>query len=221
MLGELARLATLAGACKRCICVWVIGTETCREVCLKPFSLAMQAITEFFHQRSPVNCVRMRRHLESKDFRGSVFVEFADEEAMQKVQFPPDAPFAHIGQLHANLCALQDLAASADISSYVMRHLCFALARQQGFIMFTSGPTITSHCSCQAHGKHCVHWGALPSLTEFSVQVLKEQLEYEGAPLQLEPKVDYMARKKAERKEKAQVCLCLRTCQAVLASIVV
>ena len=47
--------------------------------------------------------------------------------------------------------------------------------------------------------------------------MLKEQLEYEGAPLHLEPKVDYVARKKAERKEKAQVCLCLLTCQAVLA----
>ena len=75
----------------------------------------MQAITEFFKQRSPVNCVRMRRHLESKDFRGSVFVEFADEEAMQKVQLSPDAVVGHIGQLHALLCALQDLAASADM----------------------------------------------------------------------------------------------------------
>ena len=48
--------------------------------------------------------------------------------------------------------------------------------------------------------------------------MLKEQLEYEGAPLQLEPKVEYVARKKAERKEKVQVCLCLLTCQVVLAS---
>ena len=73
------------------------------------------------------------------------------------------------------------------------------------------------HWSSQAYGKYCAQWGASPLLAEFSVQVLKEQLEYEGAPLHLEPKVDYLARKKAERKEKAQVCQCLLTCQAVLA----
>lgn len=33
-----------------------------------------------------VKCVRMRRHLTSKDFKGSVFVEFADKETAGKVQ---------------------------------------------------------------------------------------------------------------------------------------
>lgn len=50
-----------------------------------PFDTPLDAITDLFHQRAPVNCVRMRRHAESKDFRGSVFVEFADEAAAQKV----------------------------------------------------------------------------------------------------------------------------------------
>ena len=50
-----------------------------------PFKTSLDAITEFFQAQAPVNCVRMRRHAESKDFRGSVFVEFADEAAAQKV----------------------------------------------------------------------------------------------------------------------------------------
>ena len=32
-----------------------------------------------------VNSVRMRRHLTSKDFRGSVFVEFIDEDTSEQV----------------------------------------------------------------------------------------------------------------------------------------
>ena len=35
--------------------------------------------------------------------------------------------------------------------------------------------------------------------------MLKEQLEHEGAPIHLEPKLDYLARKKAERKSKEEV----------------
>ncbi len=54
-----------------------------------PFKTTLDAITEFFQKRAPVNCVRMRRHMESKDFRGSVFVEFADEAAAQKVHCLP------------------------------------------------------------------------------------------------------------------------------------
>ena len=54
-----------------------------------PFKTSLDDITEFFQDRAPVNCVRMRRHMESKDFRGSVFVEFGDEAAAQKVhRFP-------------------------------------------------------------------------------------------------------------------------------------
>ena len=50
-----------------------------------PFDTTLDAITAFFSEQAPVNCVRMRRHAESKDFRGSIFVEFADEETAQKV----------------------------------------------------------------------------------------------------------------------------------------
>ena len=34
-------------------------------------------------------------------------------------------------------------------------------------------------------------------------QVMGKSLEYEGAPLRMEPKLEYMARKVAERKDKA------------------
>ena len=54
-----------------------------------PFKTSLDAITDFFQGRAPVNCVRMRRHMESKDFRGSVFVEFGDEAAAQKVRCLP------------------------------------------------------------------------------------------------------------------------------------
>lgn len=54
-----------------------------------PFKASLDAITEFFQDRAPVNCVRMRRHMESKDFRGSVFVEFSDEASAQKVHARP------------------------------------------------------------------------------------------------------------------------------------
>ena len=38
-----------------------------------------------------------------------------------------------------------------------------------------------------------------------AAQVLMEQLEYEGAPIHLEPKIDFVTRKKAERKSKGEV----------------
>ena len=46
---------------------------------------------------------------------------------------------------------------------------------------------------------------SLPSSLARHAQVLKEQLEYEGAPVHLEPKIDFVARKKAERKSKGEV----------------
>ena len=49
-----------------------------------------------------------------------------------------------------------------------------------------------------------------------AMQVLKAKLEYEGAPIGLEPKLLYMERKKQDRKEKgskvtltAPVLLCV------------
>ena len=41
--------------------------------------------TEFFAKVGDVRSVRMRRHLSSKDFRGSVFVELSSTEEAQRV----------------------------------------------------------------------------------------------------------------------------------------
>lgn len=43
---------------------------------------------EFFSKFATVNAVRLRRHLTSKDFKGSVFVEFATKEEADKVGWP-------------------------------------------------------------------------------------------------------------------------------------
>lgn len=40
---------------------------------------------EFFSSHAKINAVRMRRHLTSKDFKGSVFVEAASEEEAKRV----------------------------------------------------------------------------------------------------------------------------------------
>ena len=50
-----------------------------------PHESTLDEITAIFAEHAPVNSVRMRRHLTSKDFRGSVFVEFATPEDAQKV----------------------------------------------------------------------------------------------------------------------------------------
>lgn len=42
-------------------------------------------VSEYFDQVAKVNAVRMRRHLNSKQFKGSVFVEFVDVETAKKV----------------------------------------------------------------------------------------------------------------------------------------
>lgn len=51
-----------------------------------PYNATMEQLTAFFERQGPVACVRLRRHLESKDFRGSVFVEFGSEETADKVR---------------------------------------------------------------------------------------------------------------------------------------
>ena len=50
-----------------------------------PFDTTLDALTAFFAHHARVNCVRMRRHLTSKDFKGSVFVEFATKEEAERV----------------------------------------------------------------------------------------------------------------------------------------
>jgi hypothetical protein len=53
-----------------------------------PFAhdVTLDKLTDFFSSVAPVNCVRMRRHLASKDFRGSIFIEFDSEETAKQVR---------------------------------------------------------------------------------------------------------------------------------------
>eukprot|EP00983_Pelagomonas_calceolata_P099694 1158485-Pelagomonas_calceolata.AAC.8 len=55
-----------------------------REPRLHPMSCVRTQLTEFFAQYAPVNCVRMRRHIVSKSFKGSLFVEFASVADAEK-----------------------------------------------------------------------------------------------------------------------------------------
>jgi len=52
-----------------------------------PFDTNLDTLTEFFGTAGKVESVRMRRHMESKDFKGSVFVEFDTAETADQV-FP-------------------------------------------------------------------------------------------------------------------------------------
>ncbi|GBG82362.1 hypothetical protein CBR_g34646 [Chara braunii] len=51
-----------------------------------PWNVTFDAVTEFFSKFAKVNSVHLRRHSMSKDFRGSVFVEFATEEDAKRVK---------------------------------------------------------------------------------------------------------------------------------------
>lgn len=50
-----------------------------------PHDESLDSLVAVFSPHAPVNSLRMRRHLNSKDFRGSVFVEFASKEDAEKV----------------------------------------------------------------------------------------------------------------------------------------
>ena len=50
-----------------------------------PFDAQLDEVAALFAKAGAVNCVRMRRHLSSKSFKGSVFVEFASQEEADKV----------------------------------------------------------------------------------------------------------------------------------------
>ena len=50
-----------------------------------PYNANLDDLTAFFRQEAPVNAVRLRRHIMSKDFRGSIFVEFTTQEDAEKV----------------------------------------------------------------------------------------------------------------------------------------
>eukprot|EP00890_Picochlorum_soloecismus_P001356 jgi/Picsp_1/2220/NSC_05684-R1_rna binding protein len=59
-----------------------------RSLLVSPFrfDIKLEELTGFFDSViGDVNAVRMRRHVSSKDFRGSVFVEFATKEKSEKV----------------------------------------------------------------------------------------------------------------------------------------
>ncbi|PNW70541.1 hypothetical protein CHLRE_17g724200v5 [Chlamydomonas reinhardtii] len=58
-----------------------------RSLYARPFPMdaTVDTITELFNGHGTVNCVRMRRHVRSKMFKGSVFVEFSSVEEAEKV----------------------------------------------------------------------------------------------------------------------------------------
>eukprot|EP00195_Chlamydomonas_chlamydogama_P015559 CAMPEP_0202901700 /NCGR_PEP_ID=MMETSP1392-20130828/14409_1 /ASSEMBLY_ACC=CAM_ASM_000868 /TAXON_ID=225041 /ORGANISM="Chlamydomonas chlamydogama, Strain SAG 11-48b" /LENGTH=386 /DNA_ID=CAMNT_0049588309 /DNA_START=111 /DNA_END=1267 /DNA_ORIENTATION=- len=58
-----------------------------RSLYARPFpaSSRLDDLSVFFSKHGVVNCVRMRRHFRSRAFKGSVFVEFANEAERDKV----------------------------------------------------------------------------------------------------------------------------------------
>ena len=51
-----------------------------------PHDESLDSLMAVFTAHAPVNSLRMRRHLNSKDFRGSVFVEFGSREDAERVR---------------------------------------------------------------------------------------------------------------------------------------
>ena len=50
-----------------------------------PFDASMEQLSAFWAKIAPINGIRLRRHVVSKDFKGSVFVEFTSPDVMQEV----------------------------------------------------------------------------------------------------------------------------------------
>lgn len=69
-----------------------------RSVYASPFAMTatIDEITAFFAQHATVRSVRLRRHITSKDFKGSVFVELADAAACEKL-VSAETPLEHDG----------------------------------------------------------------------------------------------------------------------------
>jgi len=67
-----------------------------RFVFASPFSreATIEELTKFFETVGKVQSIRMRRHTASKDFRGSVFVEFASEEEARAIAGRTDVTYA-------------------------------------------------------------------------------------------------------------------------------
>ena len=157
-----------------------------------PYDATLDALTAFFADVAPVNCVRMRRHLQSKDFRGSIFIEFASEEVAKEV-----CTLWHIHILH---CITRMTAITVNA--------CMRMTSPHDH-----------HCEgMRVHERPAATCVLLTSWVWILRQVLGKDLEYEGAKLKLEPKLDYVQRKFEDRKakagqkaqaapEKAEVCL--------------
>lgn len=54
-----------------------------------PFDASLERLSTFWSSVGPTNGVRLRRHAVSKDFKGSVFVEFSTQAAMEGVSSDP------------------------------------------------------------------------------------------------------------------------------------
>jgi lupus La protein len=50
-----------------------------------PFNTSLDELTDLFQALGDVKSIRLRRHLASKDFRGSIFIEFSSKEEAAKV----------------------------------------------------------------------------------------------------------------------------------------
>jgi len=51
-----------------------------------PFTTTLDQLIAFFEEVGDVNCVRMRRHVSSKDFKGSVFVELSSKAEADRIK---------------------------------------------------------------------------------------------------------------------------------------
>ena len=68
-----------------------VGLDALQALCLLNMTYMSSALLTllppqaFFSNAAPVNAVRMRRHTNSKEFKGSIFVEFKDAETAKEV----------------------------------------------------------------------------------------------------------------------------------------
>lgn len=140
-----------------------------------PHDATLDAMMAIFEAAAPVVALRMRRHLTTKDFRGSIFVEFDSEAAARKVcrvtLWNWGQAFRAYGklQLRCGFCML----------------LMLVLACTSPRIRITS---IRGICNVRIN-RHAAVVG-------WVVQVMAQRLDFAGAVLQMQPKAQYLSRKK-------------------------